>query len=619
MDLSNTWKNLIADTRKLWIVLSSVMLVVCVMGSFLTRGSLANRGSMHAKGTATSGDMVDQRPWQTAQTLAPMAVSAEEQNYARDAQRLADHVVDQAFAMALREANSTTKVLTGDALELSKKVTRLQQLVKDDQATVNSLTATAKGTGPAAAEAADDLEVAKAQLGLDNDQLADVQQDLAEKVGDKRGKIQQELAAREAAMKKYDEQVNAGGQTSVVSAKRYGTLYGRLRAWFGSRDRRALLLDAQKEAEGDAAALAADHERRESKMDAQAAASAAAGQTMSRADRLTQIQKLADQRSILGILGDREASQRQLAEVYGKWGAQVKIQHDIVTHMTLVSFSIVALILLIAVSVAMAGRKVIEGSKMENRQKRTLQTIFTLGTQVLALLVILLVVFGPGSPGSLPTILGLVTAGLTVVFQDFILGFMGWFVLMGKNGIRVSDWVEIAGVGGEVAEIGLFRTVLLETGNWTGKGHPTGRQISFGNKYAITGTYFNYSTNGQWMWDEIQVSIPAKEDSYETIEKIQKAVVEETKQDSAIAEAEWRKVTRQRGMSQFSAASPSVDIRPAASGVDIVIRFMTRAGERFEMRNRLFRVLVRLLNRPQESLEGTTAESQNEPVMLKGN
>jgi small-conductance mechanosensitive channel len=44
----------------------------------------------------------------------------------------------------------------------------------------------------------------------------------------------------------------------------------------------------------------------------------------------------------------------------------------------------------------------------------------------------------------MPTILGLVTAGLTVVFQDFILAFCGWFVLMGPNGVRVRDWVEMS-------------------------------------------------------------------------------------------------------------------------------------------------------------------------------
>ena len=148
---------------------------------------------------------------------------------------------------------------------------------------------------------------------------------------------------------------------------------------------------------------------------------------------------------------------------------------------------------------------------MDKRSLHTLQTVSSLGIQLVTLVLVLLVVFG--TPSQMPTILGLAAAGLTVVFQDFILAFFGWFVLMGKNGIRVGDWVEINGVGGEVVEMGLFRTSLLETGNWTGNGHPTGRRVTFINNFAITGQYFNFSTTGQWMWDEIAVNIPTGPDS----------------------------------------------------------------------------------------------------------
>jgi small-conductance mechanosensitive channel len=49
--------------------------------------------------------------------------------------------------------------------------------------------------------------------------------------------------------------------------------------------------------------------------------------------------------------------------------------------------------------------------------------------------------------------------------EKFHRKFFGWFVLMGKNGIRIGDWVEINGVTGEVIEFGMFHAVLLETGN----------------------------------------------------------------------------------------------------------------------------------------------------------
>jgi len=242
-----------------------------------------------------------------------------------------------------------------------------------------------------------------------------------------------------------------------------------------------------------------------------------------------------------------------------------------------------------------------------------LKTVLNLGTQLFGLILILLIIFGV--PRQMPTILGLVTAGLTVVFQDFILAFCGWFVLMGPNGVRVRDWVEIDGVGGEVVQLGLFRTWLLETGNWTAHGHPTGRRVSFLNGYAIRGKYFNFSTVGQWMWDEIKVSIPPGTSIHPLLKSIYEATVKITEADAKRAEAEWKRVTHEEGSPQFS-AMPSVNLRPAGAGVDIVVRYITRAGVRVETRNRLFAVIVELMQG--ESKEDRNLAPLSAPGSLKG-
>jgi small-conductance mechanosensitive channel len=165
---------------------------------------------------------------------------------------------------------------------------------------------------------------------------------------------------------------------------------------------------------------------------------------------------------------------------------------------------------------------------------------------------------------------------------------------MGPNGIRVRDWVEIDGVGGEVVELGIFRTWLLETGNWTAHGHPTGRRVSFLNGYAIRGKYFNFSTVGQWMWDEIKISVPPGTGIHPLIEKIYQATVAATEADAKMAEAEWKRVTHEEGSPQFS-AMPSVNLRPAGAGIDIHVRYITRAGVRLEKRNHLFETVIDLM------------------------
>jgi small-conductance mechanosensitive channel len=592
--------------RKMVVAVLLGLLILCTVGAFMTRGVMEHLPFLHGQkagwaGTVVPRGIVDQRPWQTAETLAALAESAEEREFAREAERLADHEVDQAFAQSLRQANVEVRELTGQALILQRRVTELQQTLKEDEARIASLTekkgpppGVAVGSVSGSAIAQDDLDVAKAQLSLDQNELSDSMEDLAREAGDQRVKIQQELSAREASMKKYDAQLQADkGETAVVSAGQYKTLVGQVSAWWAQRSRSDLIHQAEQLAEEDIAALTTDHARLSAEATkVQSAATKQKSAAASNSNRVDELQRMTAQRNILSIVSDRLGAQQQLAALYVRWGKQVELQHKIVLHLILESMALIAAIFLSTMLAGWALQLILDRMSGDPRQRQTLRMILSWGTQLIGLLLVLLVIFGV--PAQMPTILGLVTAGLTVVFQDFILAFCGWFVLMGRNGIRVGDWVEIDGVGGEVVEFKLFRTWLLETGNWTANGHPTGRRVSFLNGFAIRGKYFNFSTSGQWMWDEIKLSIPPGTRAYPLIQQIREATIKATEADAKMAEEEWKRVTHEEGLAQFS-ATPSIDMRPAGEGVDIVVRYVTRAGVRLETRNRLFGIVVELM------------------------
>lgn len=587
----------------------AVLFLLCLVFSWNSRGAITSLSIFGQQGQsrqrASKEPLVDISPWQTAQTLAAMAVTAEETEYARNAERLADHEVDQAFASALREARLRAEhtKLTGDALALSQKVAQIQQLIAQDQALVKSLTpaagvsATNAASGAAPAnDTGDDLDVAKAQLGLDTDQLADAQEDLDRASGDDSSQIQQELNAHEEAMKQYDNESHSGGVVAAISVKQHGTLASRIQAWFKQIDRLNLIQQAQQQAKSDVAALTAQHNALEAQTNA--ASGASPGQALDYAARIEAIKDKSTERQILSITDDRIQTQQQLAVVYGKWASQVQAQHTIVLHLILQS---IAVILLIAMCMLLGDtlvRQLMTHPVLDKRQTQTLRSIFEIGIQVVGVVLILLVIFG--TPQETPTILGLATAALTIALQDFILAFLGWFFLVGKNGLHVGDWVEINGVGGEVTEIGLFSTSLLETGTHEDKGYPTGRRISFMNSFAIRGQYFNFSTAGQWMWDEIAVTVPSSSDAHNIVEKIHKVVVDATEENVRVAESEWKRGTHGGGLSRFT-ADPVVNLRPTGSGIDTVVRYVTRASERFELRNRIYQRIVDMLQQPGSS------------------
>jgi small-conductance mechanosensitive channel len=213
--------------------------------------------------------------------------------------------------------------------------------------------------------------------------------------------------------------------------------------------------------------------------------------------------------------------------------------------------------------------------------------------QVIGFILILLVTFG--KPDNLGTFLGLAGAGLTVALKDFLLSFFGWFVLMGRDGIGIGDQVEINGVTGEVVELGMFHTVLLETGNWVDSGHHTGRRVTFSNSFAVEKHYFNFSTNGRWMWDEVRFVVPSGRDTTLIVDALQQRVAALTADGARRVEAEMKATRRTARMNPFT-AEPTIYIKPIVGGVEVTVRYLTHVHERAQLRAQLYQTAIALLS-----------------------
>jgi small-conductance mechanosensitive channel len=294
----------------------------------------------------------------------------------------------------------------------------------------------------------------------------------------------------------------------------------------------------------------------------------------------------------LATLDKRVDNERQLAALYSKWIEAVATEQRTEINHALRSIAVILAIALIALFTDGAIEKLLGRTSLDRRQVETLRAVARVSLQAVGVTLILLVIFG--LPSNFGTFLGLAGAGLTVALKDFIVGFLGWFVLMGRNGIRLGDWVEINGVTGEVVELGMFHTVLLETGNWTDSGHPTGRRVTFTNSFAIEGHYFNFSTSGQWLWDELQVVLPSGQDPYPIVGAIQKKVLEATSDSATQAEREWQGQAKSRDLKSLSAA-PAINIKPVIGGIQVDVRYITRAHERYQIRAKLNQIMVDLL------------------------
>ena len=97
------------------------------------------------------------------------------------------------------------------------------------------------------------------------------------------------------------------------------------------------------------------------------------------------------------------------------------------------------------------------------------------------------------------------------------------------------------------------------------------------------------------MWDTISVAVPNSADTQGATERILHAVQEEMQENARLAELEWKRGAHGHSLATFR-TDPAVNLRPSGGGVDMEVRYVTRASERFEMRNRLYRRVISVLH-----------------------
>ena len=554
-------------------------------------------------------NLVDTRPLDTAQQLLALAVTRTERNYAEDAERLGDRSVDLAFATAIHDASRNPVPLTPQTRQLTERIKAGEAAVSADQNRVTQFSQLLAKTSDESAK--DDLKnllvTAQSQVALDQDDLDAAHQDLILAGGDKQAQIQQLLDqhnAADARSAKIDAATSEANSAPSIERTQARNIVSEFRAWNSLHAKEQQLVQAKTDAQTLVSQLSARHDSLEKQVDQEqggkgmhsdaGTSSPANGENGSQQplSGVSVLRQLTEDKKNLADVGQRINIEQQLADVYGNWITFVSVREKSFLHAMFVSIFFAALIALCVLAANYGVQRFFSEARLERRQLRTLQTLVLFLVQGIGVLLILLVIFGV--PSNLATVLALGGAGLTVAMKDFIVGFFGWFVLMGKDGIRAGDWVEINGVGGEVLTVGLLHTVILETGNWTDAGHPTGRKVSFVNSFAIEGHYFNFSTSGQWLWDEMEIQIPDNAEPYATADAIQKIAADETAANAQLAEGEWRRVARANR--SFSAA-PSMSVRPTGAGVNVVLRYITRANERYEVRARLYRAIVDLLHK----------------------
>ncbi len=218
--------------------------------------------------------------------------------------------------------------------------------------------------------------------------------------------------------------------------------------------------------------------------------------------------------------------------------------------------------------------------------------------------------------GTITTFAGLMTAGIAVALQNVILSVAGYFFLIGKYGVRVGDRVQVAGVTGDVVDIGLVRLHLMEV---TGEGspRPTGRVVVFSNSvvFQANAGLFKQIPGTSFVWHEITLTIGPEGHYHEAEKRLMEAVNKVYAEYHEKMELQRRSMERALNSARIKEFTPESRLRLTGAGLEIVIRYPVELSSAAEIDDRITRELIEAIDRePRLHLLGSTVKVEEAPA-----
>jgi small-conductance mechanosensitive channel len=219
---------------------------------------------------------------------------------------------------------------------------------------------------------------------------------------------------------------------------------------------------------------------------------------------------------------------------------------------------------------------------------------------------------------SLATFAGFVTAGIAVGLQAVLLSVAAYFFIVGRYGIRVGDRISIAGVTGDVVDIGLVRLYIMELAGVGIDLYPTGRIIVLSNSVLFqAGTpLFKQIPGTEYTWHELAVTL-ALGGNYKLVQdKISSAVKSVYEKYRKRIEGQLGGIDRQLEI-QLKSPTPDAKLQLSDAGVEFVVRYPVDIRTAAEIDDQVTRAVVDLVNSDSE-LKNAIAGAPKIRAAIKG-
>jgi len=177
------------------------------------------------------------------------------------------------------------------------------------------------------------------------------------------------------------------------------------------------------------------------------------------------------------------------------------------------------------------------------------------------------------------TFLGLLTAGLAIALRDPVTDFAGWIFINLRHPFDVGDRIQIDDVQGDVIDSRIFKFTVLEIGNWVHADQSTGRVVHIPNHKVFTEPLANYTSDFEFIWNEIEVLLTFESDWKKAKKELQK--ITEKHMEDFIDHAK-RQVQRANKsyFVRYEYLTPIVYTDVKESGINLTIRHLSDPRQR---------------------------------------
>ncbi|MFO7891830.1 MAG: mechanosensitive ion channel family protein [bacterium] len=177
------------------------------------------------------------------------------------------------------------------------------------------------------------------------------------------------------------------------------------------------------------------------------------------------------------------------------------------------------------------------------------------------------------------TIISVMGAGIALALHSVLLNLAGWVYIITRRPYKTGDRIELGDVKGDVIDIRVLHTSLLEIGNWVDGEQGTGRLVQLPHGQIFKNALYNYTQGFEYIWNELSITITFESDWKKAKEILLKLGSEESQE---IQEQVARKIKRmsQKYLIYFRKFTPIVYTKIEDSGVKLTLRFLTDVKKR---------------------------------------